>query len=490
MAFRVVYVDIPVGMEEGATVTATNYDAISDVPEILPGVAPNKIATFEWGGWPLDGEYSLYDTEKVALWSSNLSGSNIAVSSPPVVTVNLDGLYALTAITLVFDEGSDMWCNTATVQWYNGGTLVDSVTTAPTSPIWLIERIVTGFNKIVVTCDEPIIPNRRIRLNRIVLGVYRTFTEHEILSADIHGEISMIADTIPINTLSLDLWLEQELLFQKRQTLSAYQDDTLLGRYFVASSRRTGSQRFSLSGEDLIGNLDVTGSPGGIWFTETPLTTVLTSLFGDINIFDIDPAYASETVKGFIPAGTLREVLHHIAFAIGAIVDTMGSTKIKIYPAASVVKTIPATRIYSGGSVVTTDTVTSVSVTAYTITNEAPSGNDEYVTYNGARYKCVPSVTTVNNPLALVGDIPNEKSVSGVYLVHSGNVNAVANRLMAFYQKKQTYTAKHILEGENLGDLVQVTLPWDATSEGHITTMDITVSTLMASNSKFLLTET
>lgn len=62
------------------------------------------------------------------------------------------------------------------------------------------------------------------------------------------------------------------------------------------------------------------------------MTTILSDIFGDTAIFNIDSAYSDSTLRGYIePNTTKRAALQQIAFALGAVVDTSGTDKIKIF---------------------------------------------------------------------------------------------------------------------------------------------------------------
>lgn len=491
MSFHIDYEDIAIGAQEDGVVTATSKSTYSDLDKVLPGVPSYKIATFERNNWLLDGQYSILDDEEIAYWSSTITGSNRQFTTQPTITVTFDNLYSLDGLTFMFDRGGGHYATAFTITWYRNDIAIDTYNATADDAFVLVEHPVSYFDKIVVAFASTELPYMRVKVERFVLGVIRRFGTDELIEAKINNAISLVADTVPINTLSFRIISRSDVqyMFQRKQVLRAYIDDAIIGTYYLKSSSRTGTRNYSVEAQDYIGNIDTELYSGGLWFASTPLQTVLAAIFGSTDIFVIDDAYSSSQLRGFIPAGTKRDALHLIAFALSAIVDTLSDDKIHIFPASTVVKSIPSSRVYSGGRVAKTDVVTAAYVTGYEITNEPPSDDDDYVDFNGAKYKTVKTIYAAVNPLVSVADIPNEVSVDGVYLVNSDNGQAIADTLIAYYQRRQTYNVKHIVDGEQLGDKVDVALPWSATVTGHMVSMNITVSHLIASDSRIILTD-
>jgi hypothetical protein len=58
---------------------------------------------------------------------------------------------------------------------------------------------------------------------------------------------------------------------------------------------------------------------------------------------------------------------------------------------------------------------------------------------------------------------------------------------MAYYQRRNKYSFKHILNGQKTANRYTATLPWDGVESGHITKMTVTTSNITVSDTEMLL---
>ena len=203
---------------------------------------------------------------------------------------------------------------------------------------------------------------------------------------------------------------------------------------------------------------------------------------------DLDPAYANSTLRGYIAPGSKREALQQVAFALGACVDTSGTAKIKVFPPpVGAGKEIPEAETYIGGKVDTADTVTEVTVTAYVIFDERPGDNEEYIEFNGVKYRYYTETKHAYNPDIVASDLANKVKYTKCYLCNLSNAQARANDILAYYMRRDTYKAKHIVDGQQVGDRAIMTLPWGGTVGGNVVKMTVSVTGLTVSDTEFLV---
>ena len=492
MSIKIRYKDIALGADKNATVTTTEKTGFSDTSVIPFGVNPPALATCELNGWGLSHQYKARNNNPIAFWSNNLSGDDCIFASVPKITLEFTEQFTTTGITIQFGVNSVDFCRKMTVYWYQGGEIKEQEIFEPSSPFFVLNKTVEAFDKLVFEFNETNLPRKRCKIEGIIIGVVRDFTTKELKSVKAIHEIDLISNTVPINVLDAEVHSTDEVdyIFQKKQPVEAYNDGDLIGVYYIDKGEQTGRLDMSFSCKDAIGLLDLVTYNGGLWLTDTPLTTILSDIFGDVYEWDIDPVYKNSTLRGYIePNRKQREALQNIAFVLGAVVDTTGTNKIRLFPPplSDTAETISDKQTYTGGKVTTVDTVTGVEVTAFEIVDERPEGKEKSIEFNDEKYKYTTEVFFVKNPNTVTSDPENVKKFDKCYLINSSNGQALAYSLMAYYQRRHKYTFKHILNGQKAAGKYSATLPWGGVSSGNITKMTVTTSNITVSDTEMLL---
>ena len=493
MSVKVRYKDIALGADDDATITTTDKTAFSDPSKIPYGVNPPAIATCELNGWGLSPLYETRKNHQIAFWSTQQSSITCMFTDIPTITIDFTKQFTSTGLTIQFGVNSNDFCRSVTVTWYQGKTIKDKEVYGNQSPIFVVNNTVVAFDRIVIEFDVTNLPKKRCKVEGIIIGVIRDFDESELKDVKAIHEVDLISNTVPVNVLDASIHSKDEVdyIFQKKQPVEMFCDGGLIGVYYIEKGERTGKLDFSFSCQDKIGLLDLITYNGGLWLKDTPLTTILHDVFGDTYSFDIDPVYANSTLRGFIkPEIKLREALQHIAFALGAVVDTTGTNKIRIFPPDfETTENISDKETYTGGKVTTTDTVTEVTVTAYIIINEPPENNQESIEFNGVKYKYYTDTYHAKNPNTVASDPENVKKFDKCYLVNRSNAETLANNIMKYYQKRNVYSFKHNMNGQSISGKYTVALPWDRMASGNITKMTVTTSNITVSDTEMLLDE-
>lgn len=495
MSIKVRYKDVAMGADKNATVTTTTKTAFSDAAQLPFGIDSPALATCELNGWGLTPDYVVRDAEKVAFWSTDISNEicDFDFSAVPSIDISFTNQYTTTGLTIQFDIESGDYCNGGRVVWYRNTAVLAQEYIFADSPFFVINKTVEGFNKIHIEFGNTSLPKKRCKVTYIGIGVVREFGLRELKSVKAIHEIDPISSTVPVNVLDVSVHSRDEVdyIFQKKQPVEAWDGSKLIGMYYIDKGERTGRLDISFSCKDAIGLYDLVEYEGGLWLTDTPLTTILADIFGDISVFDIDSALADSMLRGYIPPGKKREALQHIAFALGAVVDTSGSDLIKIFPIPhSTPVEISPKRTYTGGKVTTSDTVTAVEVTAFEITDETPGNGDKSIEFNDVKYKYTPNVAKVYNPDTVESDLANVKKFDKCYLINSDNVQRIANNIMEYYRKRDKYSFKHVMEGQEVGHQYSALLPWgDDTPSGVITKMTVTTSNITVSDTEMVLND-
>lgn len=490
MALKLIYKDVALGADADATPSTTTPENFSNIALLPFGAEAPAVATLEVNGWGLGGDYELREGKKIAFWSSDRSGNDCVFATPPTLTFSFDERHTSTGLTVRFAPESMDFCTDMEVWWYQDGAVKYTGRYYPTTPEFILEQTVEAYDAVKIALHKTNLPGRRAKVEKVTFGVYRTFDGKELTDASIIQEVDLISDSIPTNVLDATLRGSGrgDYVFQRKQPVEAYNDDELLGVFYVEKGNRTGWNNYTLDCTDAVGVLDLDEYAGGLWIADTPLPAILQEVFGGVFEFDLEMSYLGAKLRGFIPPGTKRDALRAIAFALGAVVDTAGTNKIKIFPMPKGAGAeIPATQTYEGGSVDIADKVTEVTVTAYVIFDERPGENDEYIEHNGVKYRYYTDTKHAYNPGTVATDPPNKIKFMGNYLVNLGNAQTLADNIMAHYMRRETYRFKHILDGHKPSDRATATLPWGGTVAGNFKKVTISATGIVVGDVEMLL---
>lgn len=490
MAVRLIYSDMALGAAEDAETTITSEESFSE-PHLLPfGTPTGAVATMEHNSWGLSSDYKVKENQRFAFWSTEKSGDTCDFTTLPTITLEFSEQYTATGLTIRFSPLAGEYCTEIIVQWYQGEHTQGYGIYAPTEANFTIDKKVEAFDKIVIALSRTNLPNRRAKVEYIGIGVEREFDGKMLTDVKMVHETNLISDTVPINVLDASFHsdTDTDYVFQRKQPVSAYDNDNLIGVYYIENGERTGGETYSISCQDAIGVLDLDTYKGGLWIDYVPVEQILHDIVGGSFVLDISEEVRSMELRGHIPECTKREALQQVCFALGACVDTAGTNAIKVFlPATGRGTEIPPTETYTGGKVSTSDIVTEVEVTAYDIFEWEPGDGDDYIEFDGKQYKCSINVFNARNPNVTAGTLENKITIDGCYLISVDNAWQRANDILAYYMRRETYNAKHILSGQQLGDRSAVYLPWGDRVNANVSKMTITVSGIVASDTEFLL---
>lgn len=486
MSSKLIYRDIAVGAEDDAAVTASGHSSMGDVSKLPVGVDTPALAVLELNSWLLDGTREIYTDQPMAFISTALSGEDCSFQTPPTIRVDFDENYTTLGLSFRFSPASLDWCSQLTITWYQGETQLDQKTFYPDGTDYFCENTVVAYNRVDISIEKTSTPYRRARIEQLIFGIVREFAGRELGSVTIKQEADPISSKVAVNYLdwTLKSRTDTEYIFQLKQPVEAYQNDTLLGVFYVDEiPERTGEGDYSVQCQDAVGVLDSYEWPGKMYTTDTAFSAVISEIVSGAFETDVPAALGALTVKGYIPAGTRREALQQAAFAVGAVVDTSGTDKIKFFlPNYESPEAIPTRDVYSGGSVKQTAIVTSVVVTYHTYTPGTGDSGDDIVTVGDTKYVHTTGTVTINNPDVTASDKQNVKTVTDATMVHAGNAQEVAQRVYNYWMRRKTASAKLVWEDTTIMDYVTIPTPWGQDMTGNIISAKLTLSNLTAAD--------
>lgn len=493
--------------------------------DLLVEAVPSQVkyGTLESRQWLMDGSFSFFPEVPEAyfwgLWSAVQSGESGAFADPPVLDIQFSQAHSSSGLTLHFYAPTGDWASKLKIQWYgaDGGLLASALFT-PDAVDFYCAKKVDRYRRIRLTFLETNHPGRYLKLAGLDYGVYLHFAGDEIVKAHVLEECDPLSAEISINTLGLTLYnkegrfsiLNPEGYFdvlQHKQKLTVWEDvrpearstsstSYCMGTFYLSDWENSGDTLADFTAVDAVGLLDGAPYDGGVY------DTTAGELAADIldgYSYTLDEELAAERVQGYLAAGTRREALQQLAFAVGAVVDCSRSDLIRISPApARASGMIAYDRKFQDGSKVTLNPlITAVAVTAhryqaedaaselykdtlepgtYQVTFRAPAVADS-LTVTGATLAgrgvnrctlvvskagevCVTGRKYVDSTIILrraAANLPpnaqdNELTVTDATLVSPDRATAVANRVLDYYAQRYEQTFRMIAGDEKLAD--------------------------------------
>lgn len=530
MAVKIVYEDVSPLAKGDSTATASDKQSFVDMSDL------SSLELTPFGNYALclprysklNGSYEnapdTIPTSGNGYVSNSISDSEGLFTNNPSIIITFTQKHSAVGLTLVFNELSGDFCDEVNIKWYEDNTLLADTDFEPDSPSYFCQENVELFNKIELEFKKTNKPYRYVFLAGIMYGAVRTYNENEVARVNLLSELSQISEELTINTFGWTLISanDTEYLFQKQQGMKLYDDDQLLGSYYIDNAKRKSQQIYEINCYDAIGILDQTQFLGGI-YTGQSATTVLDAIFEGSNInYTIDNVTASKTIYGHFPIMTKREALNWVCMATGSVVDTTRSVNVDIYRLDDTVKrTIGSESQYAGLEIENTQIITGVKVTAYeystintseelfsdvlngTITVEfgephhsltisggtiiksgvnyaVISGSGSTVTLTGKQYKVQTRIIEKNNESVGALDIQNILEINDCTIINNNIAQEVAERVLNYYLRSKKVNVKIVLGENDLGDKVTVESGYEGNVTGFIEKLEISGNNKLA----------
>lgn len=320
-----------------------------------------------------------------------------------------------------------------------------------------------------------------------------------------------------------------------------YQEDTLVGKFFVENVERVGSNAYQMNTVSAIGILDRLYHGGGL-FTATTFGAVLTHILaaglhgtGSAVIeYELDEDVADLPVSGWLPYDTKRNNLYQLLFANGVniVKGVSGNPRFTFIFNSNYAEGIPDGNVFDSGSVEYESSYSKISILEHTytavLTEERQTLFDntsaEQVTNREVWFQNAPvivSTITAGGNLTVVSATENSAVITGsgtltgipylhatksveetfetgaedrqisvtnctlVNMINSENLMA---RLSAFYSPEE-YIEKIknsiVYSGERCGKRYAVMNPFRVKKQAYLASMNINVSSFNRADCEF-----
>lgn len=519
MSLEINYIDAPEGAQEKMTAIGEGENALSDPTLIAKGGQNIPYATLEPGVWKLDGTMRILpDDPHPGWWSLERSGDDGKFANPPRITISFPEPYGSTGFTITFSPATDQWCSEIHATWYNGQTLLVDQTYHPNGPNWVLAETVESFDTVVFDLIRTNKPGHFAKVQRIEIGRTVLLGADEIISARLLNEVDPSLCELTVDTMEFEMHDPQERSFlpQENQRVELLQDGVLRASHYITSSTRKAKSNYSIKCQSSIGLLN-DEFLGGM-YSQKPLPELVAEILGEWE-FEIHPYFDGVTLTGYLPVCSQREALQQVSFAVGALISTQDSTKIRFLPIPKTVSTrFDEAEILLGSSVKTAPRYARVEVNSHTyiktdtvetlMDEEDVEGKDVLVTFTTPHYDYEINGGVINasginwvnitprgpvtlkaktylhstrahvkrNPEATAKEKGNYISVTECTLINSRNAQEAVERLYIAKQRRQTVNQDVIVTGQKAGQIASSITPWETITRGFISSMDSTLT--------------
>lgn len=394
--------------------TITTNGQISNLSnfDIFRGTAinsENKYATVEYNKWRLDGTRAVIDTAKTVTgyWSNTVSstmyesayagyqlgGGNTGWRYLDITFQNYHTKQDIDGITLIFRDNED-FASRFQVQLYYDSDLqmswnILNYTGIISQSFSKFSNVTTDdaddtehdytmgrFNKIRIYFMATNNPNRFIGLANIRFGYATWLNEDKFYDLSVLEEMSLVSDTIPINTLTFSVNADKAFI----KTLSAceyielYYSNTQFGSFYLQNIEKAAIDNYTINCSDIIQELDDTNYTDKLFISTESENISVADVLNDIMsgtdvLYEIDELLENSSISINFTSVTKREAVAQVLLSANAVCKKLrnGSLWFGRLDTTEVVQDI-TDNLFSGYTVTDNNPVSSInmSVSMYT----------------------------------------------------------------------------------------------------------------------------
>lgn len=163
-------------------------------------------AALELNRWALDGKTNIVPSGQPmdGFISSIMSDQNGEFSTHAVLTRAFSAAHTFPGLTLTFDTRCQEWPSSVSVVFYLSETVVDTQIVPVTGTSVIVNTKATSVDKVTVTFGNSL-PYRRSRLEGVLYGVEKEFTNKDIISTKQSHDVDPLARRLPIESFQFTI---------------------------------------------------------------------------------------------------------------------------------------------------------------------------------------------------------------------------------------------------------------------------------------------
>lgn len=168
---------------------------------------PESYASLELNRWALDGKTRVTPSSgpmQDGFISSLMSDAEGNLSTPVVLVREFSKPHIFPGLSLTFDTRCREWPPGVTVDFYLNGAVVDTQTVSVTGTEVVAPTTATEIDKLVVTFGGSL-PYRRPRLERVLYGEEKMYSNAEIVSTRQAHDVDPLTRRLPQETMQFEI---------------------------------------------------------------------------------------------------------------------------------------------------------------------------------------------------------------------------------------------------------------------------------------------
>lgn len=467
-------------------ITTTAQASISDKSQLANKVrsATYNLATWETDRFLLDGSFSFPDDTianngEMGFVSDHLCGADGVFASYPTITFDFGSTHSSVGLTITFDAFNEEYATDFDVTAYDavGGVIEHVSVTGNTDVMAKPMGQLADYKKVVIIIKKWSRGDRRARVLEVDFGIVEVYTDDSLISLNLIEDMDMITAQLPSPEFEFTVDNSERLfnilnptgfyryLQERQQVIGEIGVDIgagviewiPLGNYLLWEwTSDEGSLTASFTARtnlDLMANFDyeqLTPVNRSLY----ALAEVLFAVCGITNYW-IDPALQSITTNSLAKKATCRDVLQMIAIAgcANIFVTRANVITLKCLTFGAAVDSVTLDEMYNEAQIKLEPVVRQVQVTHWSNLDAS-------------------AITTINNPVATVGDVL--KLENNTLINDSARASAVANWILA----QKAYRAAYRLNwrgnpAHELSDIISIENSYGGNMEAFVTKNDI-----------------
>lgn len=341
--------------------TVTTNGCISSLSDfdIFRGTAipsNNKYATIEYNKWRLDGTRSLIDTTKTVTgyWSDTVSGTSFdsdyagyKLDEERYLDITFENYHTkqdIDGITLIFRDNEDFASRFRITLYYDSKVKMSWNVTNNVSIVSQsfskFEETVTDdsedtendysvgrFNKIRFYFMATNNPNRCVSVSNIRFGYVTWLNEKSFYDLSVLEEMSLVSDTIPINTLTFSVNADKTFIkkLSDCEYVELYYNNTQFGSFYLQKIEKAAVDNYTISCSDIIQHLDSTSYSDKLFVStekkNISVADVIDDIMADVNVlYKCDDLLINSTsISINFTSATKREALSQVLLSANAV---------------------------------------------------------------------------------------------------------------------------------------------------------------------------
>ncbi len=183
------------------TVADDGHEYYANTPQVVDEIEDvyEKFSTLEPNIWVLDGSSK-------HLPNSGYNSGYVAddFTLPKTVTLNYTQVFTklIKGITITWSEAYNEYATAFDINVYNGTTLVANESiTGNTDIVSVVEFDINNYDKIEIVINEWCLPDRRARIEDILVGIRKSYKDSELISHVHESDADLALGKLPTNKI-------------------------------------------------------------------------------------------------------------------------------------------------------------------------------------------------------------------------------------------------------------------------------------------------